>query len=189
MNFARRHNGASTATRAGRLAVGTSRDGGTAVTAAGADPRLYLTRHRCRSTLRRSSLERRRLLHGHRSLRRVWRQVRRGSRLGNECFTWIPISRNVQELNSCLLRFCQNELKEQELSANTEQVIATFPWPSSRTPNCQCQIKVREGKGGTRNVYIDTLHGNTGNVVPGVYFRPEQMPELMQALQRANELL
>ena len=70
-----------------------------------------------------------------------------------------------------------------------EQVIATFPWPSSRTANCQCWITVREGKGGTRDAHIDTLHGDTGSVVPGVYFRPNEMLELIQALQRANGLL
>jgi len=75
------------------------------------------------------------------------------------------------------------------MSTIGEQVVATFPWPSSRTPNCQCQITVREGKGGTRNVYIDTLHGDTGNVVKGVYFRPAEMTALIQASQQANESL
>jgi hypothetical protein len=70
-----------------------------------------------------------------------------------------------------------------------EEVVATFPWPSSRTPNCQCQITIREGKDGTRNVYIDTLHGDTGHAVKGVYFRPNEMIDLLQALQHANEII
>jgi len=70
-----------------------------------------------------------------------------------------------------------------------EEVVATFPWPSSRTQNCQCQITIREGKDGTRNVHIDTLHGDTGHVVRGVYFRPNEMIDLLQALKRANGMI
>ncbi len=72
---------------------------------------------------------------------------------------------------------------------NDEEVVATFPWPSSRTPNCQCQITIREGKDGTRNVYIDTLHGDTGHIVKGIYFRPSEMIDLLQALKRANGMI
>jgi hypothetical protein len=73
--------------------------------------------------------------------------------------------------------------------SNEEQVVATFPWPSTRTPNCQCQITIREGKSGTRNVYIDTLHGDTGHIVKGIYFQPNEMIDLLQALQRANGMI
>ena len=48
-------------------------------------------------------------------------------------------------------------------SDSDEEVVARFPWPTSRTANCQCQITIRKGKDGTRNVY------------KGIYFRPNEM--------------
>lgn len=70
-----------------------------------------------------------------------------------------------------------------------EEGIATFPWPSSRTPNCQCQVTIKENKGGTRCVYIDTLHADTGKIIKGVYFRPGEIDDILQALQAAKERL
>ena len=75
------------------------------------------------------------------------------------------------------------------MTNKNEEVITVFPWPSSRTPNSQCQVSVREGKSGTRNVYIDTLHGDTGNIVKGVCFQPDQVDNILQALQAAKEKL
>ncbi len=72
---------------------------------------------------------------------------------------------------------------------NNNEVIATFSWPSSRTPNCQCQVTIKGNKGGTRCVYIDTLHADTGKIVKGIYFRPDQMDDILQALQAAKEKL
>lgn len=75
------------------------------------------------------------------------------------------------------------------MTNKNEEVIATFSWPSSWTPNCQCQVSVRKGKSGTRNVYIDTLHADTGKVVKGIYFRPDEIDDILQALQAAKERL
>ena len=75
------------------------------------------------------------------------------------------------------------------MTNKNEEVIAVFPWPSSRTPNSQCQVTVKDNKNGTRCVYIDTLHEDTGHVVKGIYFRPNEIDNILQALQAAKEKL
>ncbi len=68
-----------------------------------------------------------------------------------------------------------------------DEVIAEFPWASERTHNEICRVKIKEGGIGT-NVHT---RGYADNVPRSgwITFRPEKLPNIIAALQKADEKL